>query len=175
MVLRQGTAISFRTEKELSSKTSGVGERFELKATEDLKLGNVIVIPAGARGVGEVTRVERKGSFGKSGKIDTRLLYVVAGDQRIPLTGNTNEAGEGGTGATVAVAVVAGVFSAFVTGKSAVLPAGTLMTGHLENDVPVAAAPAPPALVVAPPAAPVVATTIKDAGAAAPVAEKARP
>jgi hypothetical protein len=44
------------------------------------------------------------------------------------------------------VAVAAGIFSAFVTGKSADIPPGSTMTGFTAEDLPlmlVAAAPAP--------------------------------
>ncbi len=118
----------------LSSKFSKIGDRFELLTTEDVKANNEIVIPAGTRGVGEVTKVEKKGSFGKSGKLDTRVVYLAVGDQRITMTGQSHEAGAGGTTGTVVAAVLVGVFSAFVTGKSAEYPAGTAMVAYIEND-----------------------------------------
>ena len=75
-VLAQGTPVHFKTQQELNSKHSRVGDRFELRVSEDVIVNGVTVIPAGTRGVGEVTRVDGKGMFGKSGKLDARVLYA---------------------------------------------------------------------------------------------------
>jgi hypothetical protein len=135
--LRQGTEVRLKTISPLSSKFSKIGERFELLTTEDVRVNNQIVVPAGTRGVGEVTKVEKKGAFGKSGKLDTRVVYLALGDQRIAMTGQSHEAGASGTVGTVAAVVLVGVFSAFVTGKSAEYPAGTAMVAYVENDTSV--------------------------------------
>ena len=161
-VLRLGTAVRLVTEEALSSKTTKTGQRFHLAVIEDVKLGDIVVIPAGAHAIGEVTNVTKKGAFGKSGKLDTRVLYVIINDRNVPLTGTSHEAGKGGTGATVAVAIAVGVFSAFVTGHSAEYPVGTEMTAFTESDLPVTAsmaAPTPPLVVpvAAPAQAPAVA------------------
>jgi len=110
--LKQGTAINLRTETELSSKISAVGQQFELRVADDVRAGmsvlSATVVPAGARGVGEVTRVESKGSFGK---LETRLLYVMVGDRRIWITGTNNNGG-----------------------KDAHVPAGSIMRGYVQSD-----------------------------------------
>ena len=153
--LRQGTEVRFRTEQMLSSKTAKLGDRFELRSTDPVSVGNLLVIPAGSRGIGEVTRVEKKGGFGKSGKLETRVLYAVVGDSRIGLTGKASDQGAGGTVGTVAAAVLFWPVMPFVTGKSADLPAGSTVTGYVENDVVLAIGAAPMAapLLIVPAAA----------------------
>lgn len=151
-IIRQGTEVRMTLEEELSSKTARVGQRFRLRVAEPVRAQGRLVVPAGTPGVGEVTRVDRKGAFGKSGKLDVRVLHLDLGENRIRLTGSNSDEGESGTAATVAVAVVAGVFSAFVTGKSAVLPVGMQLVGYLEDDTPVIveAMPSGPAPIVIP-------------------------
>jgi len=136
VMLRQGTPVLMELQETLSSRRSREGDRFRLRVSEPVRVEGIIVIPVGTSAVGEVTKVVKKGAFGRSGKLDTRLLYVQMGDERIPLTGRANDEGEGGTGATVAVAVVAGVFSAFVTGTSAELPVGSILTAYVATDQP---------------------------------------
>ncbi|MFN3286913.1 MAG: hypothetical protein ACK40H_00515 [Sphingomonadaceae bacterium] len=122
-----------------------------MRVAEPVRVDGHVIVPAGTPAVGEVTRVERKGAFGKSGKLDVRVLHLDLGENRIRLTGTNSDEGAGGTAATVAVAVVAGIFSAFVTGKSAELPVGTQMVGYLESDTPViveAQPSAPPPIVI---------------------------
>lgn len=135
-VLQQGTPVHFKTQQELSSKHNRVGDRFELRVAEDVSVDGVTIIPAGSRGVGEVTRIDKKGMFGKSGKLDARVLYVRVGQTNISLTGNSNEAGSGGTAGVVAAAVLFWPVAPFVTGKSAIFPPGTRITGWVENDLP---------------------------------------
>ncbi len=146
LVLRQGTAVRFATDQALSSQKSKVGDRFELRTVDPVQVGELLVIPAGTRAVGEVTRAEKKGAFGKSGKLDTRILYVVIGDQRIAITGKSIDQGSSGTVGVVAAAVLFWPAMPFITGKSAEVPAGTGMTGYIENDLPLVAAAAPAAV-----------------------------
>lgn len=136
MVLRAGAEVPMKTLTELSSKTNRQGNRFELSVTEDVVVEGHVVIPRGSRGVGEIVRLVPKGAFGKSGKMDTVLLYVAVGNHRIQLDGRSGDRGKSGTGATVATAVLAGVASAFVTGTSARVPAGSTMIGYVEKDLP---------------------------------------
>jgi methyl coenzyme M reductase beta subunit len=110
--------------------------------------------------------VVKKGAFGKSGKLDTRVLFAVVGDQHVSMAGKSHDQGSGGTVGVVVAAVLLWPVMPFVTGKSAEFPAGTTMNGYVENDLPIAfaAAPviAPLVIPVAVPAAitPAVATTI---------------
>lgn len=155
LVLRQGTQVRFKTEQALTSKETKEGDRFELTSVEPVYVGSMLVIPAGSRAVGEVTRVVKKGGFGKSGKLDARVLYVLVGDTRIGMTGKANDQGASGTVGTVAAAVFLWPVMPFVTGKSAELPIGTSLTGFVENDIPLAvgAFVAPKPLIVPAPAA----------------------
>jgi hypothetical protein len=108
-----------------------------MRVAELVRVDGHGIVPAGTQAVGEVTQVKRKGAFGNSGKLDVRVLHLDLGENRIRPTGTNSDLGAGGTGATVAVAVVAGLFSAFVTGKSAELPVGTQMLGYMEANTPV--------------------------------------
>lgn len=65
-----------------------------------------------------------KGAFGKSGKMEVSFDWLELGGKRVSLTGNHRQEGEGNTGATVGTAVAVGVFSAFVTGRSATIVNG---------------------------------------------------
>jgi hypothetical protein len=143
LVLQAGTEVPMKTLAEVSSKLNRQGDRFDLVVSEDVLVQGHVVIPRGSRGVGEITKLVPKGAFGKSGKLEARLLYVAVGNSRIRLDGRTGDRGKSGTGATVATAVLAGVFSAFVTGTSAVIPAQSTMIGFVERDMPLELKPAP--------------------------------
>lgn len=164
-VLRIGTEVPVRLRSELTTKNKAlrVGQRFEVDTSEPVSLDGHVVIPVGTPGVGEVTSVRNKGMWGKSGHFDVRLLYLRVGDRQIRLSGTLDDKGvAGGWGAGAVSAIVFLPAGFFMTGTSATMPAGTIIKGALDEDVPVAFAEsssaqpvvALPAPVAAPPATP---------------------
>lgn len=136
-VLARGTEIRMETLRELNSNDAKVGDRFDLEVTEDVKLNGRTVIKAGTRGVGEVTVAKRKGMWGKSGKLETRLLHLEVGDERIRISGAAGGQGKTGTAGVVASLAVIPVAGFFVTGTSAVIPPRTATIATLDEDIPV--------------------------------------
>jgi hypothetical protein len=136
-VLARGTEIRMETLRELNSNDSKVGDRFDLEVTEDVKLNGKTVIEAGTRGVGEVTLAKRKGMWGKSGKLETRLLYLEVGGERIRISGSAGGQGKTGTAGVVASLAVVPIAGFFVTGTTATIPPRTATIATLDEDVPV--------------------------------------
>ena len=134
-VIKAGTAVRFRLLEEVSSKTARVGDRIRLELVEDIKLDSKVIIPIGTPAYGEVTKVDKKGMFGKSGKLETRLVAIKFNNQEIRLTGSIDDAGQAGTANTVGAMVVVPVAGFFVTGKSALLSPGLQINGFLEQDL----------------------------------------
>jgi hypothetical protein len=180
--LRAGTEIPVRTRTELTTehKALRVGQRFEVETSEAISLNGQLVLPVGTTGIGEVTMVRNKGMWGKSGHFGVRLLYLRVGDREIKLTGTIDDKGTaGGVGAVAVSALVFLPAGFFMTGTSARLPAGTIINGFLDEDLPVVfaqgSAPAPlvvnspivPAPVVAP------AVMVKPTGSVGPAAAQA--
>lgn len=136
-VLPQGTNVRLRSLTELHSQHNRTGDRFDLEVAEDVMLNGMVVIPRGSPGVGEVTRVRHKGMWGRSGRLETRVLSVRANGITIPITGTVAERGETGTAGVVASILVIPVAGFFVTGTSAILPAGTGFAGTTNSDTPI--------------------------------------
>ena len=134
-VIKAGTAVRLRLLEEVSSKTARVGERIRLELMEDVKINNKIIIPIGTPAYAEVTKVDQKGMFGKSGKLGTRIVALKFKDQEIRLTGTIDDAGKSGTANTVGAMVVVPVAGFFVTGKSALLSPGLQTNAFLEQDL----------------------------------------
>jgi hypothetical protein len=134
-VIKAGTAVRLRLLDEVSSKTARVGDRIRLELVEEVKLESKIIIPIGTPAYGEVTKVDQKGMFGKSGKLGTRLVAIKFNNQEIRLTGSIDDAGQAGTANTVGAMVVVPVAGFFVTGKSALLSPGLQVNGFLEQDL----------------------------------------
>jgi hypothetical protein len=156
-MLRVGTEVPLRLRHMLTTKGKQlrVGHRFQLETSEPVLVNGVTVIPVGTPGVGEITAVRNKGMWGKSGHFAARVLYVTVNGRQIRLTGAFDDKGvAGGIGAVAVSAIVFLPAGFFMTGTSAMLPAGTIVKGFVDEDVPLAmpaAAQAP--LVVGAPAA----------------------
>lgn len=135
-VLRQGTPVALKTLTPLSSRRARQGQRFDLEVSDEVRVDGLLVIPRGAHGVGEVSRVVTKGMMGKPGKIEVRALYVEVGGARIRLDGVASDKGASGAAPVVLAAPLIGVSAAFFRGKSAMLPAGSTIEGFVYQDMP---------------------------------------
>lgn len=134
LVLKAGTAVPLVTLGEVSTKTHRQGDRFDLEVSADVMADGRIAIPRGNRAVGEVTRHAARAAFGKPGKLEVRLLYVLVGDLRIRLDGVQSRRGKDAVAPVVAASVISAAIGSLIRGKNAVIPAGTAVTGYVHRD-----------------------------------------
>lgn len=132
------TEIWVVVNQEVNSKAVKTGAKFPLSVSRDVMIGNYVVIPKGTKADGQITYRTGKGAFGKSAKMEFDLVDVDLGGRLIPVTGHYRIEGQGNTGATVGAVVAVGVFGAFVTGRSAVVPQGTEYRAYTKEQVAVA-------------------------------------
>ncbi|HEX8571230.1 MAG TPA: hypothetical protein VF759_00610 [Allosphingosinicella sp.] len=133
-----------REELTTKGKKVRVGYRFQLETSEPVIVDGVTVIPVGSPAVGEITNARNKGMWGKSGKLNARILYVTVNGRQIRLTGQFDDKGTAGGIAAVAVSAVVFLPAGFfMTGTSAKVPAGAIVKAFVDEDVPLAMAAAP--------------------------------
>jgi hypothetical protein len=164
-VLRVGTEVPLRLVQELTTKGKQlrVGDRFHLETSEPVLVNGVNVIPVGSPAVGEITDVRNKGMWGKSGHLGARILYVTVNGRQIRLSGAFDDKGVAGGVGAVAAAYLFLPMGFVVTGTSAKVPAGSIVKGFVDEDVPLAMQSATPApLQISAPAAPM---PVQSAGA----------
>ncbi|MFL5218236.1 MAG: hypothetical protein ACJ8DO_06130 [Microvirga sp.] len=127
-------------DNELTSKKAHVGDAVAFKVSRDVMVGQYVVIPRGTPAAGRVTYRTGKGAFGKSAKMEFDIDSVQLSSRTIPVSGHYRIEGQGNTGATVATAVAVGVFSAFVTGHSAIAAQGSEWKAATKEPITIAAA-----------------------------------
>ena len=176
LMLPAATEIILTPDAEASSKKLREGHTVPMHTVFDVMHNGVVVIPKGTRGLGTVTWRTGKGAFGKSAKMEiTFNELTLPNGHRLPLSGMHRQEGQGNTGAAVGAAIAVGVFGAFVTGKSAIIPTGQHLMARtnetLAYAIPAGAVIVPTAQLA--PAAPV--AVITPAATAAPAAEAAAP
>lgn len=136
-VLRAGTPISFKLLEEITTKnkTARIGQRINLEVSAPVDINGVTVIPAGTPAWGELTGVKNKGMWGKSGKLDARMLFLRVNGRQIRLSGAFDDKGTTGTAAVVGSVLLLPLAGFFMTGTSAVLPRGGAVNGFIDEDV----------------------------------------
>lgn len=183
LMLPSYTEVILTPDAEANSKKLREGHTVPMRTVFDVMHNGVVVIPKGTRGMGTVTWRTGKGAFGKSAKMEiTFNELTLPNGHRLPLAGMHRQEGEGNTGAAVGAAIAVGVFGAFVTGKSAIIPVGQHLMARtnesLAYSIPAGAvviptaqlAPAAGVAAVTPVAAPAPAAEAAPAATAEPVA-----
>lgn len=139
--------VSLRTIGEVSSHTAKLGDVVSLEVAGDVLVDGKLVIPAGSRAFGEVTTVQRKRGWGKPGTIEARILYVLAGDQRVALDGTIAMTGESRKKKAIRTSLLIAPFCGFwIHGRDAVLAAATTTIAYLPGATALALASATKAL-----------------------------
>ena len=130
VLLPGGTPVSLVTVDEMSSKTHNTGEPITLKVRDDVRVGEVVVIPAGTPAVGQITDARGTGAFGVNGKLELAPLYLQIAGVTVRLVGSQLARGE------TDVATVAGLLTTgLVSGRSARIRAGSPVGSRVMRDI----------------------------------------
>ena len=90
LVVSAESVIGLQTESRVSSETARVEDRVEARVTRDVKVGDHVAIPDGARAIGSVMQVERGGKFKERARLGIRFHTLVLADgTRIPISTET--------------------------------------------------------------------------------------
>jgi hypothetical protein len=166
-VVSADSVIGLQTETRVTSETARVEDRVEARVTRDVRVGDHVAIPAGARAIGSVMQVDRGGKFKERAHLGIRFHTLVLADgTRIPIStetifregdppGNSSPSKVGGAavggailgailggskGMAIGAAAGAGAGTAGVAAgdrNAATLPAGTAMTVRILQPITV--------------------------------------
>jgi len=142
------TPVPVRLEEEISSNRNKPGDRFRITVAEDVRVGGVLVIPAGSAGFGEVIHAAKSGAGGKPGELLLAARYVIVNDNQIRLRSFALGAtGHDNTASALTTSMFIGPFAMFVKGGVITVPPNTLGVAKtaLEFKLPDAAQAPPPA------------------------------
>jgi hypothetical protein len=154
-----GQELDVRLEKELTSDTAQVEDRFEAATVVDLYRGNEVLIPAGSVMRGIVSSVNRASRTDRKGSLTVAFDQVTVNGRSYPLRGTVTQALEsegmkgeigrigagsavgaiiggilgGGKGALLGVLIGGGGTIAATEGKDVHLPPGTVLRVRLDT------------------------------------------
>jgi len=146
--LQEGTPVRLRLSRNLSSADAHVNDSVDFEVLEEIKVGDLIVVPKGATAIGTVTEAKPKGRMSKGGKLAATIDYVrLADGEKAALRGVREGSGGGHTGAMTGGIVAASLivwpaapFFLFMHGKDITIPKGTEITAYVNGDMTLDAA-----------------------------------
>ena len=144
MRLPEGTEIRFELNDALSSATSAEGDEFSITTSDPIDLDGGVTLPAGFRGRGEVTSVEKKGMMGKAGQLSVRLDYVRIGETKVRLRSNQSREGRSTQSSVIVLSLLITPLFLLMHGKDATIPRGQAITGYVDDDADVTLPAKPP-------------------------------
>jgi hypothetical protein len=80
IVVSSNSVVGLQTETRISSETARVEDRIEARVTRDVKVGDVIAIPAGSRAIGTVIQADQGGKFKDQARLGIRFTTLVLAD-----------------------------------------------------------------------------------------------
>jgi hypothetical protein len=90
LVVSADSVIGLQLETAVNSERARVEDQVTARVTRDLRVGDRVAIPAGARAEGEVTLVERGGKLRDRARLGIRFTSIVLADgTRVPITTET--------------------------------------------------------------------------------------
>jgi len=90
LVVSADSVIGLQTEGKISTEAARVEDRIEAHVSRDVRVGDRVAIPSGAKVLGTVTQVERGGKFKERARLGIRFHTLVLADgTRIPISTET--------------------------------------------------------------------------------------
>lgn len=135
------TPLYIRIDAELSSKKNKNGDRFPIHVDEDVRVGDVVVIPAGSEGEGEVIHAAKSGGGGKPGELLVAARFVRVGEHEIRLRSfSIGAKGRDRSNASLGTSMVLGPLGLFVVGGVMTIPGGTVGGAKTATEIQLPAA-----------------------------------
>lgn len=165
LTLEDGTPVRLRIAQTISSADAQVGQTVDFEVLEEVKVGEIIVIPKGGVAWATVTEAQKKRRMGRGGKLNMNIdsVRLVSGD-RAALRAVKEATGGGHVGKiTTAIVITSIVFFPaaplflFIKGKDITIPKGTEITAYINGNTPLDLAKFQPR--IAPPSPLATATT----------------
>jgi hypothetical protein len=137
VILKRGTEIKLAFAQSLSSKHATIGEKVELRVIEDVAVGQVVVVPAGARAIGTVVQGKKNEKYGNSKDLAISVDYVVFRGTKVRLTGEKQQKAKTNVGLAAAATVGLGVsgLMIYMSQREAWIREGTPAAGYVAEDV----------------------------------------
>jgi hypothetical protein len=130
------TPVYLRLDEGVSSNQNKPGDRFRILVAEDVRVGDVVVIPLGSVGEGEVVHAARSSAGGKAGELILAARFVRVDGREVRLRSLAlGAAGRDHTNEALATSFIAGPFAMFVRGGVMLIPRDTIAGAKTAEEI----------------------------------------
>ncbi|MGC1186181.1 MAG: hypothetical protein WA871_02205 [Candidatus Acidiferrales bacterium] len=141
-ILEDGTPVKLALNESISSANQHKGNLVLFVVEEDVKVGEVVVIPKGANAWGTITIAKPKRKVGRAGEIEVSIDKVrLADGEKVALTNTDGGNGDSHQGQMATAIAVSGVLAwpaaplfLLMHGKDASMPRGTETMAFVRGD-----------------------------------------
>jgi len=155
-VLEDGTAVTLRLGRSLSSADAHAGDRVDFEVAEEISVDRIVVIPKDSPASGTVIEAHKKRRMGRAGKLDVTIdsVQLVDGEKVTLRAVKESQGGShagimaGGMVATSLIVWPAAPVFLLMHGKDVTIPKDTEVTAYISGDVKLDAAKFQPAPLV---------------------------
>jgi hypothetical protein len=133
-ILTCGTFVRLEFAAPISSKRAQVGDPLTLRVTDDIKVGNTVIVPRGTLAHGNITFVRRTGPGGMPGTLAYRLNALHVNGTSVPLWLVEGRSGDPRVPGAETLIPGAGPFTFFRHGKDVDLKPGLPVTAFVAAD-----------------------------------------
>lgn len=126
VVLHKDTPVFLQLAEDVNSRTAREDEPVEFTVAEPVKEGDVVLVDAGSRAIGTVTRSVLPGFYGDPGELQVKLTFLKAATVKVPIRGAKSQSGEN---------------RALLRGTEAVIKRGTPVIAYVEADTELQVSP----------------------------------
>jgi hypothetical protein len=170
-ILHEGTPVRMRMNRTVSSADAHLNDNVDFETLDDVKLGDLVVVPKGSTAMATVTEAMPKRRMARGGKLNMNIDYVrLPSGEKLALRGVQDGKGGGHagamTGAMVATSIVffpAAPLFLFMHGKDISIPKGHEITVYTSSDYDPAKGKAPTVTAVAVPTKALAGTALTNA------------
>jgi hypothetical protein len=143
VVLKDGTPVQLKFGRKVVSSQVIAGEKLDLRVAEEVRIGELLVVPKDSVAVAMVTMAQAKRAMGRGGNLEIKIESVrLASGETAPLRMIEDVKGGGrktvmivGAIATTVVFSPAAILFFLVQGKDTVIPEGSEITAYVNGNV----------------------------------------
>ena len=133
-ILTCGTFVRLEFVSPVSSKSAQLGDSITLRVAEDIRVGDIVIVPKGTLADGTITFVRHTGPGGMPGVLNYELNTLHVNGTSVPLWRRDQRAGEPKVPGAEVLIPIAGAFAAFRHGKDAEFKPGMPVTALVAAD-----------------------------------------
>jgi len=137
-IIPAGTPVTLRSINDISSELANTGDSVQFAVVSDVVVNGKTVIPAGSTAIGTVLRAKKQNFAGIPAELSVQVNYITGpSGSTIPVSVSRTSEGESKMVLSIVLGVICCLLFLLMKGKSARIPAGTVLNATTTSPIEV--------------------------------------